>query len=950
MDSIRRLLAVAAIVLSFFPCAFAQELSTVKVRIIDSLTSEPLPDVTVYVSMDGTVKGAYYTMTGDDGIASISGVPSGRYVLVASLMGFFTKNIPVTVKSPATDAGTLRMREDMQLLAEAVVEAVGNPVVVKKDTVEYTAASFKTTDNDMLEDLLKKMPGMEVDSDGNITANGETITKIKIDGKEFFLDDPQLASKNIPAKIIEKVRLVEEKSEQAKFTGIDDGEEETIIDLSIKSGMLDAWFGNVTGGGGHDLLTSEHEGRYQGSAMVGRFTDKSQISFIANGNNTNNRGFQDMAGEMMQSMRSAGGGGGMRGMPGMGPGMFGGNIGITTSWMAGVNANTYLQNDDEKELGGNYLYSGSDRNVVENSVRTTFLDDTQSLITRNNSEGMTFNDGHRAGLELDYKFNDNTSIFFRPSFMYGRGRFDETTSYSSDNSVTGKVNDGYSEAAGDNRSWRTRGMFLLRQRIGKAKGRTVSLFMNYNLSNSFLNGTNYSVTNSYEDNTQTGSTVVDQRYNQKDETYSVSANLTYTEPLGKNYFLMASYRYSWNRNESEKLTYDVPTGNLDTDYSNRMSNTFMNHNMQLNFMKQEEKYNIQVGFSAQPATTETLATLGAERDTSYTVWNFAPSARFDYRFSDNNFIRITYRGRTEEPSINQLMPVPDNSDPLYVSLGNPSLNPEFSHRIRADYRYTNMKNFASLNVRMRFDYVKDDIINANWYDAAGVQYTVPVNSAKPTFSGNMMLMFNTPLGRSTSKFSMMSFTRLSMSSNLTYTAEGTDATTFEEVRDYLIGGRTTSLTAMENLTFVYRDKWVEARLGARASYQKAWYEISSQARSDTWNNAVFADVTATLPWGMEIRTDGRYNYYIGYDAGYGEPSFTWNAEISQLFFKKKMTLRFKVYDILNQAKNNYRINSDNYVQDVYNNTLGQYFIISLTYRFGNFDNMAKGRRPGPPHR
>lgn len=261
-----------------------------------------------------------------------------------------------------------------------------------------------------------------------------------------------------------------------------------------------------------------------------------------------------------------------------------------------------------------------------------------------------------------------------------------------------------------------------------------------------------------------------------------------------------------------------------------------------------------------------------------------------------------------------------------------------------------MKNFASLNVRMRFDYVKDDIINANWYDAAGVQYTVPVNSAKPTFSGNMMLMFNTPLGRSTSKFSMMSFTRLSMSSNLTYTAEGTDATTFEEVRDYLIGGRTTSLTAMENLTFVYRDKWVEARLGARASYQKAWYEISSQARSDTWNNAVFADVTATLPWGMEIRTDGRYNYYIGYDAGYGEPSFTWNAEISQLFFKKKMTLRFKVYDILNQAKNNYRINSDNYVQDVYNNTLGQYFIISLTYRFGNFDNMAKGRRPGPPHR
>ena len=173
--------------------------------------------------------------------------------------------------------------------------------------------------------------------------------------------------------------------------------------------------------------------------------------------------------------------------------------------------------------------------------------------------------------------------------------------------------------------------------------------------------------------------------------------------------------------------------------------------------------------------------------------------------------------------------------------------------------------------------------------------------------------------------------------------------------DDLIAGRTTTLSVMENLTFVYRNDYLETRLGARASYRKAWYEIASQARSDTWDNSVFAEVTATLPWGMEIATDARYNYYIGYDAGFGEPSLTWNAEISQTFLKKKMTLRLKVYDILNQSRNNYRNTTDNYIEDTYNNTLGQYFIISLVYRFGNFDKMMGGgmrRGPGgpPPHR
>lgn len=917
---------------------------SVKVKLTDSVSHEPVSFATIYVSKDGSNKNAYFAMTDADGNGVISKIPMpGKYYFVAELMGYYRIVHPVEIKENVTDIGEMLMNEDITMLDEVVVTAVGNQMVVKKDTLEYTAELFKTTDNDVLEDLLKKLPGVEVDSDGKITSEGEEITKIMIGGKEFFLDDPSLASKNIPANIINKVKIVNKKSDQAEFTGIDDGEEEKVIDLSIKPGLLEAWFGNVSAGGGHDLQTEEHAARFQASGMLGRFTEDSQISFILNGNNTNNRGFNDMAGEM---------GGGMRGRG------FGGNRGgIMTTWMAGVNANMNIGGNKDRELGGNYLYNGSIRDVEERSSRTTFLNDSVSQHTLNSETSRFFSDGHRGGLELDYKFNDRTSILFRPRFNYSRSRYEENSEYSTDNSRTGKVNDGVSTSNSDGTSWRTNGRILYRQRISEKAGRTLSLNVDYSLSNSDYTGTNYSLTNTYADGEQSGTDLINQRYEQREESYSASADLTYTEPLGNNFFLLGSYRFSWSNSQSEKDTRDILedgslSDQLDSTYSSRTENTLMRHRMQISFMKQEEKYNLQLGVNAQPSTTITRDDFNPDRNVNYTVWNFAPSARFDYDFSNNEFLRINYWGSTSQPSINQLMPVPDNSDPLYVSVGNMSLKPEFQNRFMMHYRYTDMETFSTYSVMGGFNFTKDDIINASWYNETGTQYTVPVNSDRPTLGGNVMLMTNSQFGKS--GFSLTTFTRGAVTSTLSYTGDNPEATTFDEIQDYLIGGRTTSMSLSENITFVYRNDYIETRLGASASYRKAWYEIASQARADTWDNAVFAEVNATLPWGMEISTDARYNYYIGYEAGFGEPELTWNAEISQLFLKDRMTLRLKIYDILNQSKNNYRTTTDNYVEDTYNNTLGQYFIISLVYRFGNFDNMMGGRRgpggPRPPQR
>ena len=301
--TMKRIIAVIFALSAMLAISFAAAAQSGKVTItlLDSSNGAPVGYATVSLTKAGAKSAYKYALSGEDGKATVDKVANGEYVLKAELLGYKTLTRPVTVNGNL-DMGSVKIEPDTKVLDAAKVSATGNPIVVKKDTVEYTASSFKTTDNDMLEDLLKKLPGVEVSEDGSITANGQTISKITIDGKTFFLDDPQLASKNIPSKIIDKVKVVQKKSDQAEFTGIDDGQEETVIDLSIQEGMMNGLFGNVMGGGGHDWpkggSITDGDWRYQGAAFAGRFTDKSQLSVILNANNTNNRGFNDLAGSI----------------------------------------------------------------------------------------------------------------------------------------------------------------------------------------------------------------------------------------------------------------------------------------------------------------------------------------------------------------------------------------------------------------------------------------------------------------------------------------------------------------------------------------------------------------------------------------------------------------------------------------------------------------------------
>lgn len=937
--------------------AIAQPYS-VKVKLVDSKTKEPVAFATVSVAKTGSTNVDKYAQTDENGVATVKNIKPGKYTIEGILLGYENYTEEITVNKDL-DLGEKKMKVQVNFLDGATVSDVGNPIVVKKDTIEHNVAIMKTTDSDMLEDLLKRLPGIEVGTDGSITANGKTISKVFVDGKAFFLDDPQLASKNLPAKIVNKVRVVEKKSEQAEFTGIDDGEEETVLDLNIKKGMMNGWMGNATGGLGTDLHSRsevdkngnmlKNDMRFQGGGMLARFTDSDQLVFIGNANNTNNRGFNDITGNQM---------GGMRGR-----GMRGGNNGISTSYMIGVNGGKMYP--DKSELNGNYLFNGNERAVEEMTDRTTFRKDDDDLHSTEESVNLSNTYGHRVGARIDWKINKKSSFFWMPQFNYGWGNFSEDSKYTTGNILANgqeqAVNDGRSISSGNNLNKSANGRMMWRQRIGSKQGRTASLMINYNFSDNQIDGINQSTTNVYSAENDSVA-IVDQHYLQSSKSLRLGGRFSYTEPLGKNFFAELNYGYTYSKSNSSKDTKDKDiAGNYTIDdimYSNSIDNKYINQRAGISLKKQEKKYNATVGAQYQPSHTENLTiSNGIERPYVRDVYNWAPNARIDLNFSDYNMLRLRYRGQTNQPSVNQLQPVPDNSDPQRITLGNPGLEPSFTHNVSSEYRFTNMKNYASFNCNLNFSYNANNIVNASWYDKGGIQYTVPVNNPKGTKSTNLFVMFNSPIAKS--KFSIMSFTmgNLNMGVNMVGSADidpdNEDART--DVKNFT-NNEYTSVSASQNLRLVYRNDILECSLGGNVRYNQAWYSITTQNVKATFNNTLEGRIIAKIPNVLDISTNARYTFYEGYAQGYNEPVLRWDANISKQIFNNHATIALRMYDILNQSRQTSRTLTDNY--DLYrtNNTLGRYFVLTFTYRFGKFGQkgnqmpmggpMGGGRGPG----
>jgi len=946
---------------------FAQS-GDVSVTLQDAQTGEAVGFATVSLAKEGSNDAHKYALTNKDGVGKIERVRYGTYIFKAEMMGYQAYTQKITLEGKTLDLGVVKMEVDNKMLDAAVATAAGNPVIIKKDTIEYNASSFKISEDNVLEDLLKKLPGIEVDENGTITSGGEEIKKITIDGKTFFLDDPQLASKNIPAKLVEKVKVVKKKSEQAEFTGIDDGEDETVIDLSVKPGMMHGVFGNAMLGGGHDVpkdANGNNDWRYQGAFMGGRFTDKSQISVILNGNNTNNRGFNDLAGNMMSAM----GGGGMG--RGGGGGGWGRTNGILTSWMGGVNGNWDLF-DDKMELGANYLYSGTDTDVREDTYKETYLEDGSTLLSFNDGFSNNHTDGHRFGVRLEHKFSENTSILFQPQVNFGTGNYSQLSQFSTEtldpDDIRSKTNEGFTLNSGDSRSVQTNGFFLFRQRLG-IPGRTISANVNWNFSRNELDSWNQSVTNKYDGDPS----LINQRIDQTAIQRSLGGRLVYTEPLGWNLYAEASYQYRWNQNNTDKAAfnsgdmtqYDIEQAWMkyvrdgetpDLDYSNEIMNRYVNQSAGLALMYQEGKTRAQLGVSANPTKTHN-ETNGQSYDDNRVNW--APRAMFFYDFNDNSNVRLFYFGRSAQPSTSQLMPVLDNSNPLSMALGNPYLTPYFNHNLRSDLEYSNKQTFFTMRLHVEGGYVNDPIVSALWYDN-GVQYSMPVNG-RDSYNANARLMINAPIARS--NFSISNMSRVSFSSSGSYVGSAAatgvvdnyfneDRTDFDYTRfhnevnldDFFTENLTRNLSIVERLRGTYRSDNLELILSGRVRVSKPWYTLTTATENTTWANQISGSINWTVgDTGLELKTDADYNWYRGYTTD--QPSeLVWNAQISKTVFKKQATIALRAYDILDKAKNLTVTDASNYHSEVRNNTLGRYIMLSFTWRFGNFGQAGQQMR------
>lgn len=979
MKKLLIMLTSVLLVLAFSDNAFAQKAktdATITVTLTDAMTGDPVGFATVQLIIPGEDKAYKYALSDGDGVAKFEKLKAGTYNLKAEMMGYmaYTKEIQLEA-SQNLNLGEAKMEPDQKVLDAAKVSAVGNTVIVKKDTIEYNATAFKTTENDVLEDLLKKLPGVVVGDDGSITVNGQTITQVYIDGKTFFLNDPNLATKNIPAKIVEKVKVVQKKSDQAEFTGIDDGQETTVLDLTVQQGMMNGLIGNAELGGGHDLpaKASEYDDyRFQSNVFLGNFKSDTQLSIIANANNANNQRFGGggMGGGMM--------GGGMMG--GFGGGMGGGG-GITTSGMLGLNAGGNFF-DDRMEVSGNGQLNGSRTDSRSDVNKRTYSreDYDYDIFDETHSIGNSNNYGESFGMRLTHEFSKNTSIVFQPQISFNNSHSDRIQDQSSFNLFKNdeskvKSSDSFSSNISDGKSTSIGGSLMLRQRLG-LPGRTLTATIRPNYSNSDTDGFTQSIMNTYFGD-KSISSITNQRTFQNSKSYSMNANATYTEPLGNHFYAEANYAFNWSKTVSEKKAWD----NLDNTgfskdnlfyntagevfngiYSNNIINETTRQTMGLNMLYQSDQLRAQVGVSLIPTKMRNdTERANYQLDTTINVVNWSPQAQVRWEPNDNNNVRLNYRGNSSQPSINQLMPVPDNSNPMSQTLGNPSLAPYFSHNFGGEYRYNNRRTFSSFNIRLNGGFTQDPITNATLYGAGNTRYSIPFNGKNTyNYSGNTMV--NLPIAKSNFSISNdlgfnsstsssyegsrdLDVTRYYNNGEFDYNSFFRDYPDFTKSKDFIVNDMV-SRSFNERFRLTYRADAIEAQVGISTRYSNTTNSISSKANVSNWNNTA----TGSLTWnwsltGMSLKSDVNYRWYVGYTTPV-DPECIWNAEITKLILKNRVTMALRAVDILGQSKTFTVSDSGSAHTETLSNTLGRYIILSFTWRFGSFGRGGMGGMMG----
>lgn len=920
----------------FSPMAFAQQ-SGVNVTgsVVEQGSDTPIEQATVRllnVKDSAMVRGV---VSARNGSFTLKNVKKGSYLLHITFIGYdpLYQPLQITGKKNPVNVGKLELSDGAIELGEAVVIGKAPEVTVRNDTVEYNADSYKVTEGSVLEDLLKKMPGVEVDSEGKITVNGKEVKKVMVDGKEFFSDDPKVASKNLPAKMIDKLQVLDKKSDMAQMTGFDDGEEETVINLTVKPGMKQGWFGNAYGGYGS-------KDRYEGNAMVNRFVNNDQITFMGGANNTNNMGFSDLASTMFSGM---GGGGGRRGG-------FGAGSGITSSGNAGLNFSKEFK-PDKLTLGGNTRYSHSENDARSKSDRQNILPGDSSSYDNSEAMSRTKSDNFGVDFRLEWKPDTMTQLIFRPSFSLSHSMNDNFSDATTLDNERDTVNTNKSSNYSESNGYNLNASIDFSRKLNN-KGRVFSATLSGGNSDSYSDGMNRSDIVYFNQTDALKNSIIDQRSRYDNKGFNYRAYVSWVEPIGHNNFIQATYSISQRKQEALKNVYNQDADGiynvLDSAYSQSYRNNFISQRASLSFKSQRAKFNYTIGLNLDPSYSSSENFVGDTTLSKITrkVVNLSPMAQFNYMFDKRTNLRIMYNGRTSQPSMTQLQPVADISDPTNITIGNPDLNPRYTNNVFIRFQQFTPEKQRAFMIMANGSYIINDIVSYTSYNQETGVKTTTYKNVNGNYSGNVRMMLNTPLKNK--KFSINSMTMASFANSNGYINEEKNTNR--------------NLILSERGGIDFRSSYLDLGVNGNIRYNATSNSLQKENNQNTFNYGAGGYTTIYLPLNFKIESDVNWSTNSGYGDGFKQNEVLWNASASKSFLKNNQgTLRFKIYDILQQRSNISRSVTASYIQDSEYNTLGSYFMVHFIYRFSIFKGGAsasdvktpgrsgRGRGPmGPP--
>lgn len=941
-----------------FSLSNAQSKFNVSGIVIDKNTNEEVVSATVRILSlpDSTMVAGAATTT--NGSFNIKNVKKGKYALKVTFIGYQDHVISLDLtsqKNKDVSVGYITLIDDSQLLKEAVVQAAASQVQVSGDSLVYNAAAFRTSEGSALEELVKKLPGAEIDDDGNITINGKTVNKILVDGKEFFLNDKNLALKNIPTKIVDKIKSYDRKSDLSRVTGIDDGEEETVLDLTIKKGMNQGWFGNFDAAIGT-------ERRYTEKLMLNRFTDSKQFTLIGSANNIGDRGF---------------GGGGGRGWG------RGGN-GLEARKDLGFN---FATTSEKLETGGNVRFRYIGQDVSNKSSVQSFVT-SQGAFTRSLSANKTSNISANMDFRLEWKPDTMTNIIFRPSGNYSRNR-----GYSSSRRATFNTdpdsldsdpltyaelnvldnNAVYDMIVNTNTSYQ--------QTYSNSKGLSGELQANRRLNNEGRNITFRATGGVSESESKQlsaskisyrslGSNTTNNRYyTTPGSSRNYSLQLTYSEPIAYKTYLQFSYRFNYSYNKSDRSAevwgdnianynslsealqshrYDV-AGALDqlirdgllpnsdaatqakadslSQYSEYRN---FNHTIGLSFRKVGDKYNFSFGFDLLPQhSTLDYKYMGKDYpEVTRNVFNLAPRIDYRYQFDKQTQFRVNYWGRTTQPSMTNLLDITDDSDPLNISKGNTGLKSSLSHNIRLNFNTYNADLQQGIFTFGGVNFTQNSISNRTWYDeTTGVRTTMPEN-INGNWNGYAGFGYNRGLGEK-KYFTVNTFTMLNYNHQVSYV----DPTRYDDEIS-----RTNQTGINERLSFGFRKDWFEMSINGNVNYNHSRNNVVSTNNLDTWNFSYGAEMNLNFDNGISFSTDISESSRRGYStASMNTNELLWNAKLSKSFLKgNALTITAEWNDILQKRSNISRVLTAMQSSDSEYNAIYSYGMIHVIYKLNIF--------------